>query len=437
MLKSIKSSYFIQLLFSFLKEKDKLEIIKCNKNLQNQIKITLINYKFFTNKYVVFESKNKVKEFHNVYNNILYEGGYLNGKKNGKGEEYDTHSYGQLIFEGEYSNGKRHGKGKKYYQNGQLKFEGEYLNGKKWIGKGYDLRHNLVYEIKDGKGYVKKFYDSENENRIKFEGEYFNGEKNGFGKLYSSGGDTIFIKYKGEYLNGKMNGKVKLYDDEGNLYFEGENGYKNGKGKEYYSDKKLKFEGEYLNGSQWNGKQFDENGNIIFEIKNGSGLIKEFNDEGLLQYECEYKYGSKNGWEKIYDNYGKIKSEMEYLNGYKIRGKEYYGGHLIFEGEFLYNKRLKGKEYINERVAFEGKYYLNKKWDGKGFDEEGDVIYELINGNGKIKEFDVFGKLRFEGEYLKGKRNGLGIEHDFLGKLSFEGEYLNGKRFKRRKYKFF
>ena len=36
-----------------------------------------------------------------------------------------------LIFEGEYLNGKRNGKGKEYGYDGSLKFEGEYLNGKR------------------------------------------------------------------------------------------------------------------------------------------------------------------------------------------------------------------------------------------------------------------------------------------------------------------
>ena len=38
---------------------------------------------------------------------------------------------GELIFEGEYLNGERNGKGKEYNYDGRLIFEGEYLNGKK------------------------------------------------------------------------------------------------------------------------------------------------------------------------------------------------------------------------------------------------------------------------------------------------------------------
>ena len=65
---------------------------------------------------------------------MIFEGEYLNGKRNGKGKEYSI--YGKIEFEGEYLNGKRNGKGKEYYIfNGELKFEGDYLNGKRWSGK--------------------------------------------------------------------------------------------------------------------------------------------------------------------------------------------------------------------------------------------------------------------------------------------------------------
>ena len=44
------------------------------------------------------------------------------------------------------------------------------------------------------------------------------------------------------------------------------------------------------------------------------------------------------------------------------------------------------------------------------------------------KEFNDYGKLRFEGEYLNGERNGKGKEYNYDGELIFEGEFLNGKR---------
>ena len=39
--------------------------------------------------------------------------------------------YGNIIFEGEYLNGERNGEGKEYYSNRKLEFEGEYLNGER------------------------------------------------------------------------------------------------------------------------------------------------------------------------------------------------------------------------------------------------------------------------------------------------------------------
>ena len=101
---------------------------------------------------------------------------------------------------------------------------------------------NKICEIKEGNGFIKEYYYLDK------------------------------IKYEGEYLNGKRSGK----------------------GKEYYYDGTLIFEGEYLNGKEWNGKKYNINNEIIYEIKNGKGLIKEY-DHGKLIFEGEYLNGEKNG----------------------------------------------------------------------------------------------------------------------------------------------
>ena len=55
-------------------------------------------------------------------------------------------------------------------------------------------------------------------------------------------------------------------------------------------------------------------------------------------------------------------------------------------------------------MEYEGDYVI-KKYNGKGYDENGNIIYELKNGTGKGKEYDYSGNLRFEGEYLNGLKN--------------------------------
>ena len=51
-----------------------------------------------------------------------------------------------------------------------------------------------------------------------------------------------------------------------------------------------------------------------------------------------------------------------------------------------------------------------------------------------MKEYGYDGKLVFEGEYLNGKKNGIGKEYKMNGTIEFEGEYLNGKRRKGKVY---
>ena len=156
MLKNVKTSDLLKIIFSFIDEKQKLDLIKYNKTLQNYININLYNYKLFSGKFIEYGLNGKGKEYD--YNgHLLYEGVFLNGKKNGYGKEYPTFTGiggSELIFEGEFLNGLRNGKGKENDYNDHLLFEGEFLKGKRnWYGKEY-LNGELI-----------------------FEGEYLNGER--------------------------------------------------------------------------------------------------------------------------------------------------------------------------------------------------------------------------------------------------------------------
>ena len=98
-------------------------------------------------------------------------------------------------------------------------------------------------------------------------------------------------------MNGKRNGKGKEYYFNGNLRFEGDylNGKRNGKWKEYYNDcQKIIFEGEYKNGLRWNGKGYDNN-NVVYELKNGNGYVKEYDIKGQLKLEVEYLNWKRHG----------------------------------------------------------------------------------------------------------------------------------------------
>ena len=234
----LKFQYTFKFIFSCIKEKRKLDIVKYNKNMQKILDIGIINYKTFNGKYIIGERNGKGKEYY-FNDNLIFEGEYLNGKRNGKGKEYNIND--NLIFEGEYLNGKRNGKGKEYDCTIYVVFA-----------------ENLNQENKEN-------------NNLIFEGEYVNDIRNGKGREYDSNG---CIKFEGEYNNGKRwNGIEIEYFDEKII----NNGIKpfiqreiKGIKEEKADESKLKFEFEYLNGKKWNGKiSYVKNNDIICELKEG------------------------------------------------------------------------------------------------------------------------------------------------------------------------
>ena len=336
MLKRIKSLFLLKTIFSYLPQEVKFKLVRNNKAYQKKINLNFLDYKLFSGKYIIYEEKGKVKESSSYTDDIIFEGEYWNNKRNGKCKEYNNK--GDLIFEGEYLNG--------------IKWEGEYLSE---TGKRYNIRKGIKYLINDDK------IDKTNEDKkLVFKDK----------------------KIESTFKDGKE--KIKEYDVEDDLIFEGDYLYKyrNGKGKEYYKDKSLLFEGDYINGKR-NGF-----GKEYYNIEN----------KKILKYEGDYLNGKRNG-----------------------KGKEYnIKGELIFEGEYLYNSKKRGKAFINGKLEFEGDYLFNKKFNGNGFDKNGNIIYQLKDGNGKVKEYNDKSKLIFKGEYLEGKRNVNGKEYNDDGYLIYK-----------------
>ena len=63
MLGNIKSSFFKRILFEYLDEHRKLDLIKYNKYYQNDLCISIINYINFTGKHILYIEKGIAKEF--------------------------------------------------------------------------------------------------------------------------------------------------------------------------------------------------------------------------------------------------------------------------------------------------------------------------------------------------------------------------------------
>ena len=98
-LKKIKSKYNIENILLFLEEKKRLKIIRCSKYYQKIMEIDIENYKNISEIYIIDEINGKRKEYLKKNNQLIFEGEYLNGKRNGKGKEY--HDNWIIKYEGE------------------------------------------------------------------------------------------------------------------------------------------------------------------------------------------------------------------------------------------------------------------------------------------------------------------------------------------------
>ena len=64
MLQNIKSSYFIKLIYTFVDEAQKLELVKYNKSLQKNLDISINNYMYFKGRYIIYGSNGIGKDYY-------------------------------------------------------------------------------------------------------------------------------------------------------------------------------------------------------------------------------------------------------------------------------------------------------------------------------------------------------------------------------------
>ena len=285
-------------------------------------------------------------------------------------------------------------------------------------------------------------------NILIFKGSYNNGIKNGYGTEFYTNGNK---KFEGEYKNG-IKIKGKFFDKLGNEYLnidnqKGEEYFTEGNRLEYWTNKKkLKFIGEYFNGKKWTGKGYDIDGNLVYEMKYGKGLVTEFFDDGKIKFKGEYNNGERNGKGIQYDYEGEVIFEGEYFNGERWtgKGKEYFSD--IIDKTTTIDSFNMFKQEKSSGITFSNMFGTKKKTKNifGGFFNTSDESENQFNDILKTKNFFSLstGKnylyritlynidqkvLKYEGEYLNGKRHGKGKEYSKYKSLRYEGEFRNGK----------
>jgi uncharacterized protein len=422
-------------------------------------------------------------KFYNEEGKLILEVNYRNGKKNGIKTTY----LDKETIKENYRDDSKDGYGRYYYKDGKLKAEIPYVKGlEQGLAKDYSPEGEITMLTEYKRGFVidrqkinrrdkfrfkqGKWFTFYTNGNIKEEGNYRDDKKDGYFKDYSENGDLISvtkyindikqeeaeevtkldiqneyypdgrIKATATYRNGVPEGIRREYNTTGTIiksmiYKNGlvlgegivlEDGSKDGHWKEYYTDGSLRSEGEYRENKpvgEW--KYYYPNGKMEQTGKySNSGKLtgnwKWFYDNEQLKVEESYIAGLKEGTHIEYDETGKIIENGEYVKGLED------GEWFTISGDFIergfYRDGLKNGKWSS--------YYLVN--NGVKTDSTVSFTGSFVDDNpdGKHVYYWDNGKVRTEGPYVMGKKEGDWIIYNYDGTPFLVITYKNGSEIK-------
>jgi len=418
-------------------------------------------------------------KFYNEEGKLILEVNYKKDKKNGIKTSYlDKETIKEL-----YHNDIKEGLTKYYDPGGNLKTEIPFVNGQEQgFGKEYATDRTIITLTEYKRGFIVDrmrinrrdrnnykqgrwyyFYDS---GSIKSEGSYKDDKKNGYFKEYTENGDLISIqKYIDDIVQPEAeeiqkldiqneyypSGKIKTISmfrsgvpegvrrefsqdgqiekatlfKNGILIGEGiikEDGNKDGLWKDFYPDGKIKAEGKYDNGKQIGEWKFYNQNTKLEQTgkfnKQGrpDGVWKWYYESGQLLREESFRAGIKDGMSVEYDENGNTIQEGEFINGaedgpwFELTGDVYLKGNYrdgFRNGLWSYYYIQRNGSATDSVIFFKGNF----------IDDNPDGRHTYYWENGKIKD---------EGFYVMGRKEGEWLKYNFDGTLFMIISYKDG-----------
>jgi antitoxin component YwqK of YwqJK toxin-antitoxin module len=266
---------------------------------------------------------------------------------------------------------------------------------------------------------------------------------------YSQGsleGMTTYFHSNGQiwkripYSKNQIEGSVEVYRINGELLQQAmySQGQRHGSNIRYWNCQQLASQEEYCQGKLENAQYFDQQGNLVAEVKNGSGYRAIFGKENIQELQ-EFVDGSLEGEVKVFNQEGGLKriyhvkndikhgEEVEYYDRFfsssvplkpklsfywyegKIQGmvKTWYSTGVLESQKEMANNAKNGvltawyrdgnlmmiEEYDNDKLV-RGDYF--KK-------EERTPISQVIEGKGLVTIFDAEGHFVQKISYVNGK----------------------------------
>ena len=253
------------------------------------------------------------------------------------------------------------------------------------------------YTFKDDKlnGLTKMYYEN---GALWMEANYKNGRNHGLKRYYFENGNLMTEK---NYKDGKLNGFIKEYDIYRNLVQTQE--YKDNKLEENsdetaevtevtkrYSNSNRKEVVFYEGNKEIAKEEYDIDGNITTKTgKIPDGMVKEYDEDGILMVKSIFKDSKRNGLSKMYHQGGELMSETNYKDD-KVHGlmRVYLeNGIMMLESNFKNGKKDGPTKYYDKNGnLFQTKEYKDGKLNGfvKTYDEDGGPNFIEEYKDGKI-----------------------------------------------------
>lgn len=339
-----------------------------------------------------------------VKSNKIYIGNFLEGQPNGYLSYYVNN---KLSYRGEWQNGKRWGRGADYDENGKI------VSGIWKDNKIFETDTTITFEEGVYKGLLRNSLPQGYGTMNYFSNEQYNGNWDkgrwqGEG-CFTSATDTII----GEFSQGKLNG-YGIYKTI-NFILEGDfkDDKPNGQAYILFSDSTF-YSGDWTNG------KINGNGDIM--LSNGDTYMggwkdNQYNGEGRYNYHTGEVYDGhwKNG---LQDSLGKYTCkdytylgnwEEGYMNGH---GKITYPNGDYYEGDFVENQKYGiGYYHFKDGNAYDGEF-VNGIFNGLG-------IFTFKDGSSYQGEFRD-GKIKGDGTlFLKEGKETIAITANWDGSTKF------------------
>lgn len=338
-----------------------------------------------------------------------------------------------------------------YHENGNLKQFLEILNGRAH-GNYYEWHENgkmsVVARVIGGTADVT----SSAEKTWLFDGFCYawNEEERQIAEInYSQGsleGMTTYFHPNGQvwkrlpYVKNQLEGAVEIYQCNGELlqqiaYSQGE---KHGSSMRYWDCLQLASQEDYCRGKLESGQYFDKQGNVVAEVKNGTGHRAIFGKENIQELQ-EFTDGSLEGEVKVFNQEGRLKrvyhvkneikhgEEVEYYDRFfassaplqpklsfywyegKIQGmvKTWHSNGIMESQKEMANNAKNGvltAWYRDGNLMIIEEYDNDKLVRGDYFKKEERVpVSQVIDGKGVATIFDADGHFVQKISYLNGK----------------------------------